>query len=77
MADLKALADAIIKGDQNTAVEITKAALAEGIAAKTVLDEGLIAGMNVVGARFKKNEVYIPEVLISARAMKSAMEVMR
>ena len=74
MADLKALADAIIKGDQNTAVEITKAAIAEGMAAKTVLDEGLIAGMNVVGARFKKNEVYIPEVLISARAMKSAME---
>ncbi len=74
MADLKALADAVIKGDQNTAVEITKAALSGGTAAKTVLDEGLIAGMNVVGARFKKNEVYIPEVLISARAMKSAME---
>lgn len=74
MADLKALADAVIKGDQNTAVEITKAALAEGMPAKTVLDEGLIAGMDVIGARFKKNEVYIPEVLIAARAMKMAME---
>jgi len=74
MADLKALADAVIKGDQNTAVEITKAALAEGMAAKSVLDEGLIAGMDVIGARFKKNEVYIPEVLIAARAMKMAME---
>jgi len=76
MADLKALADAVIKGDQGTAVEITKAALGEGTAAKTVLDEGLIAGMDVVGTRFKANEIYIPEVLIAARAMKMAMEVL-
>jgi 5-methyltetrahydrofolate--homocysteine methyltransferase len=76
MADLKALADAVIKGDQNTATEITKAALGEGMTAKDVLENGLIAGMDVVGARFKKNEVYIPEVLISARAMKSAMELL-
>ncbi len=76
MADLKALADAIIKGDQNAAVEITKAALDEGTAAKSVLDEGLIAGMDIVGGRFKKNEIYIPEVLIAARAMKMAMEIL-
>jgi 5-methyltetrahydrofolate--homocysteine methyltransferase len=74
MADLKALADAVIKGDQSTAVEITKAALEEGTPAKSVLNEGLIAGMDVIGGRFKKNEVYIPEVLIAARAMKMAME---
>jgi len=76
MADLKALADAIIKGDQNAAVEITRAALDEGTAAKSVLEEGLIAGMDVVGGRFKKNEIYIPEVLIAARAMKMAMEIL-
>ena len=76
MADLKALADAVINGDQNKALEITKAALDEGTAAKDVLDNGLIAGMDVVGERFKKNEIYIPEVLISARAMKMAMEVL-
>jgi 5-methyltetrahydrofolate--homocysteine methyltransferase len=76
MADLQALANAIIKGDQNTAVEVTKAALSEGATAKSILDEGLIAGMDVIGARFKKNEVYIPEVLIAARAMKMAMEVL-
>ena len=76
MADLKALADAVIKGDQNTAIEITRAALSEDTAPKSVLDEGLIAGMDVVGARFKKNEIYIPEVLIAARAMKMAMEVL-
>jgi len=76
MADLKALADAVIRGDQATAVNVTKAALQEGTAPKQVLDEGLIAGMDIVGARFKNNEVYIPEVLIAARAMKMAMEVL-
>jgi len=76
MADLKVLSDAIINGDQNTAVEITREALSEGMPAKSVLDDGLIAGMEIIGARFKKNEVYIPEVLIAARAMKMAMEVL-
>jgi len=76
MTDLRALAEAVIKGDQTTAVDVTKAALGEGVPAKQVLDEGLIAGMDVVGARFKKNEIYIPEVLIAARAMKMAMEIL-
>jgi 5-methyltetrahydrofolate--homocysteine methyltransferase len=74
MADLKALADAVIRGDQATAVEITKAALNENMAPGEILNNGLVAGMNVIGARFKANEVYIPEVLIAARAMKMAME---
>jgi 5-methyltetrahydrofolate--homocysteine methyltransferase len=76
MADLKTLADAIVKGDQNSAVKITRIALSEGTAPKSILDDGLIAGMDIVGDRFKKNEVYIPEVLIAARAMKMAMEVL-
>ena len=76
MADLQALADAVIKGDQSTAVEVTKAALEEGMPPGDVLTEGLLAGMGVVGTRFKANEVYIPEVLISARAMKMAMEIL-
>ena len=76
MANLKALADAIIKGDQNAAVKATKDALGQGVAAEKVLNEGLIAGMDVIGARFKKNEVYIPEVLIAARAMKASMQIL-
>ena len=76
MADLKALSDSIIKGDQKTAVNVTKAALDEGMAPGTVLADGLIAGMNVIGVRFKANEVYIPEVLIAARAMKMSMEIL-
>lgn len=74
MADLKALSEAIINGDQKTAVEITQAAIDEGMAPERILNEGLISGMNTVGTRFKANEVYIPEVLISARAMKMSME---
>lgn len=76
MADLQALADAVIKGDRNTAVDITKTALDEGTGAENILNQGLIAGMDVIGVRFKKNEVYIPEVLIAARAMKTAMEIL-
>jgi len=76
MVDLKALADAIIKGDQNAAIEITRAALDEGTPAESVLNDGLIAGMDVVGARFKENEIFVPEVLIAARAMKMSMEIL-
>ena len=75
MADLEALAEAIIGGDQN-AVELTKAALDEGVGPERILEEGLIAGMNTVGERFKAGEFYIPEVLIAARAMKMAMEIL-
>jgi len=76
MADLKALAEAVIKGDPNAAVAITKQAIAEKAPAEKILNEGLIAGMDVIGERFKNNEVYIPEVLIAARAMKMAMAVL-
>ncbi|MBE0535574.1 MAG: cobalamin B12-binding domain-containing protein [Phycisphaerae bacterium] len=76
MADLKALSEAVIRGDQKTAVEITRQAIDEGMAPGTILADGLIAGMNFIGVRFKANEVYIPEVLIAARAMKMAMELL-
>lgn len=76
MADLKVLSDSIIRGDHKTAVDITKAALEEGMEPGAILEEGLIGGMNLVGVRFKANEIYIPEVLIAARAMKMAMEVL-
>ncbi len=75
MADLKALAEAVIGGDQKAA-ELTQAALDEGVGPKRILEEGLIAGMNTVGERFKAGEFYIPEVLIAARAMKMAMEIL-
>jgi len=76
MADLEALAEAVIKGDQNAAVEITRQAIADEMPAKEILDTGLIAAMSTVGDRFSRNEIYIPEVLIAARAMKSATTIL-
>ena len=76
MADLQKLAEALIRGDRNTVVEQTEQALDEGVPPKQILEEGLIAGMNVVGTRFKANEIYVPEVLIAARAMKGALAVL-
>ena len=76
MADLKALADALIRGDRNAVVDLTKQALGEGTPPNDVLNDGLIAGMNVIGVRFKNNEIYVPEVLIAARAMKGGMEIL-
>ncbi|MEJ5258726.1 MAG: corrinoid protein [Anaerohalosphaeraceae bacterium] len=76
MADLKALAQAVIDGNPTEAVRLTKQALEEGLSPKTILNEGLIAGMDVVGVRFKANEIYIPQVVIAGRAMKMAMELL-
>ena len=76
MADLQAIADALIKGDRNSVVEQTEKALAEGVTPRELLEKGLIAGMNVGGERVKKNEVYVPEVLIAARAFKGGQEVL-
>jgi 5-methyltetrahydrofolate--homocysteine methyltransferase len=76
MADLTALAEALIKGDRDTVVKLVQEALDEGVDASTVLNEGLVAGMDVVGAKFKNNEFYVPEVLIAARAMNAGMELL-
>ena len=77
MADLEALAEALIKGDRNTVVELTQQAIDEGVSPKDILESGLIAGMSVIGKRFKANEVYVPEVLIAARAMHGGMDVLQ
>ena len=75
--DLQALADNIIRGKKNVAVELTKEAIDEGVNPQTIINEGLIAGMAVVGVKFKANEFYVPEVLIAARAMKECMALLK
>ena len=52
-------------------------ALEAGISAREILEEGLLAGMNIVGAKFKNNEIFVPEVLISARAMKTGTDILK
>ncbi|MEX0777901.1 MAG: cobalamin-dependent protein [Phycisphaeraceae bacterium] len=73
--DLAPLTEAIIKGNRNAAKEQTTAALDQGVAPKDVL-AAMVAGMDVVGDRFKKNLVFVPEMLIAARAMKEAMVIL-
>ncbi len=75
MADLAALTAAIEAGDRATAVQITRAAVDEEMEPRTVLD-AMTAAMEAVGRRFQCNEIYVPEMLISARAMKEAMAVL-
>jgi 5-methyltetrahydrofolate--homocysteine methyltransferase len=74
---LNALKEAVIVGNANAAKELTEKALAENIPAKTILDDALIPGMMVVGEKFKNNEYYVPEVLIAARAMYAALDLLR
>ena len=76
MADLNAISAALQKGDRNTVVQLVKAAVAENLPPKKILEEGLIHGMSIIGDKFKKNEVYVPEVLIAARAMQGGMDIM-
>ena len=63
MAILEDIALSVENGDEASVGELTQKAVSEGIAAPEILDNGLVAGMNVVGEKFKNNEVFIPEVL--------------
>ena len=64
---------ALIVGDQHEVDRLTRQALEEGYPANTVMDDGLVAGMSLVGVKFRDNIIFVPEVLISARAMKAGM----
>jgi 5-methyltetrahydrofolate--homocysteine methyltransferase len=75
MADLTRLQTAVEVGDRETAVEITQQAIDEEIPPKVVLD-AMTDAMGVVGQRFQDNEIYVPEMLISARAMKAAVALL-
>lgn len=77
MVDLKRLKENVINGKADEVKELTQKALDEGQDVEKILNSALIAGMDVVGEKFKKNEFYVPEMLIAARAMKAGMEVLR
>ncbi len=75
MADLQALAEAVINGDRDEVARLVQDAVAEGVGPGSIVNEGLIVGMEEVGRRFKANEFYVPEVLIAARAMHAGMDI--
>ena len=76
MDTLQAIAESLKEGQAAKVKELTQAALDEGMSASDVLDNGLIAGMTVVGKLFKENEVFLPEVMMSAKAMDAGMTVL-
>jgi 5-methyltetrahydrofolate--homocysteine methyltransferase len=75
--DLSSLKEALIEGEDKTVADLTQRALDEGHPAQTVLNEALISGMEKVGALFEQGEYFVPELLLAARAMQGAMEVLR
>jgi len=76
MADFKGIAEALIEGNAGKVKDLVQEAADEGVVPQKILDEGLIAGMEVVGVRFKNCEIYVPEVLVSARAMHAGMDIL-
>src|ERR1700678_592214 len=77
MVDYALMNQHLYEGKAKEVEQMTKDALAEGRTVQEVLNEGLIAGMSVVGEDFKHNILYVPEVLIAARAMKAGMAVLK
>jgi len=77
MKILKEIAANVEKGDSAAVKELIKTALSKKIAAEEILNDGLVRGMDFIGVKFKNNEVFIPEVLIAARAMKAGMDIIR
>ena len=71
--DMQNIAAALIDGDHLTVDELTGQAIASGVEALEVMDNGLIAGMAIVGIKFRENFIFVPEVLACARAMKAGM----
>jgi 5-methyltetrahydrofolate--homocysteine methyltransferase len=77
MSVLEELSAQLQAGKADDVKTLTQKALDEGTSPADVLNEGLLKGMNIIGTKFKANEVYVPEVLIAARAMKAGMEILQ
>jgi len=76
MDQLKEIAESLVEGQADRVRELTQAAIETHTDVEKILNEGLIAGMNVVGDQFKREEIYLPEVLFAARAMKAGMDLL-
>ena len=72
-SQMQAIGAALIDGQHKTVDQLTQKALADGVPALEVMDDGLIAAMRIVGIKFRENFIYVPEVLSCARAMKAGM----
>ncbi len=77
MSAMQEISEALQKGKANDVKELVQKELDNGTSAKDVLEGGLMAGMDIVGRQFKANEIYVPEVLIAARAMAAGTELLK
>jgi 5-methyltetrahydrofolate--homocysteine methyltransferase len=77
MADLKELYDAVVNGDAKATRSITQQAIQDGVDPLKLVNEHMIPAMDEVGRRFEANEYFVPELLISARAMKASLDIIR
>jgi corrinoid protein of di/trimethylamine methyltransferase len=77
MSILAEISQNLQQGRAKAVKELVEKAVGEGIDAKTILEQGLLDGMSVIGEKFKNDEVYVPQVLIAARAMKAGTEVLQ
>jgi len=71
------LSNSVICGNIAKVTELTKKAVDDGVAATDIINQGLITGMSVVGARFKAGEMFVPEVLMAARAMNAGLDIVK
>lgn len=77
MTILQEISENLQKGKAKDVSALVTQALAEGIAPEIILNEGLVAGMNIIGYMFRNNEVFVPEVLIAARAMNEGLKILK
>ena len=77
MALLNEISEKLQAGKAKEVVALVQQAIDEGIPAETILNEGLLSGMNVIGEKFKNNEIYVPEVLVAARAMSKGSALLK
>ena len=77
MANFEELSKSVISGNLAKVKKVTQALIDEGVSPLDIINLGLIAGMGVVGARFKNGEMYVPEVLVAARSMRAGIEMVQ
>lgn len=77
MADYKAMQDALIQCDNDKLTGLVNSALAEGASASDILNQGLIAGMDIVGEKMENGDMFIPEVLMAARSMGNCVAILK
>ena len=77
MANFEELSNSVISGNLAKVKKITQALIDEAVSPLDIINQGLIAGMSVVGARFKNGEMYVPEVLVAARSMTAGIELVK